>query len=70
VGDNFASRVGDLLWFGPLKGAQHVFFHTPLVYSFVFGSFVYHDFIWYPLKGRDVWKDYLKTPWGELFQEY
>jgi uncharacterized protein (DUF362 family) len=70
VGDNFASRVGDFLWFGPLRGAQRVFFHTPLVYSFVFGSFFYHDFLWYPLKGREVWKDYLKTPWGELFREY
>jgi len=70
VGDNFASTIGDLLWFGPLKGAQRVFFHTPLVYSFVFGSFFYHDFVWYPLKGRDVWKEYLGTPWGKLFQEY
>ena len=38
VGDNFASRVGDVLWFGPLKGLQKLFFHTPLVYVFVAGS--------------------------------
>jgi uncharacterized protein (DUF362 family) len=70
VGDNFASRVGDLLWFGPFKGAQKVFFHTPLVYSFVFGSFFYHDFVWYPLRGKKWWKEYLKTPWGKLFEAY
>jgi uncharacterized protein (DUF362 family) len=70
VGDNFASMVGDMLWFGPLKGAQKVFFHTPLVYSFVFGSFFYHDFVWYPARGRRIWKEYLETPWGKLFEQY
>jgi uncharacterized protein (DUF362 family) len=70
VGDNFASRIGDLLWFGPFKGAQKLFFHTPLVYSFVFGSFFYHDFVWYPTRGKRWWREYLKTPWGKLFETY
>src|SRR3954451_13634915 len=31
VGDNLASHFGDFLWFGPLKKAQKLFFHTPLI---------------------------------------
>jgi hypothetical protein len=29
VGDDLASRVGDTLWFGPLKSVHHFFTHTP-----------------------------------------
>ena len=43
VGDNMASRVGDLIWFGPLRRFQKLFFHTPLVYLFIMGSYLYHD---------------------------
>jgi uncharacterized protein (DUF362 family) len=71
VGDNLASSVGDLLWFGPLKWLQSLLFHTPLVYIFVFGSFFYHDQIWYPLKGRKVLQEWLEnTKWGRLFETY
>ena len=71
VGDNAASRVGDLLWFGPLKRLQKLFFHTPLVYLFVMGSFLYHDYIWWPLKGRPRQQRFRETsPWGKLFDEY
>ncbi len=52
VGDNLASRAGDLLWFGPLKWAQKLFFHTPLVNLFVAASDTYHDKIWWPLHGK------------------
>jgi hypothetical protein len=48
VGDNGASRVGDVMWFGPLKRFQKLFFHTPLVNLFVMGSEAYHD--WWPLR--------------------
>lgn len=71
VGDNLASRVGDVLWFGPLRRLQKLFFHTPLVYLFVFGSYFYHDFIWWPFVGKrraeKVWRE---DPWGKLFQKY
>lgn len=71
VGDNLASAVGDVLWFGPLKIFQKLFFRTPLVYAFVFGSFAYHDFFWWPVKGKKI-QDKLKknTKWGRLFHEY
>ena len=71
VGDNGASLVGDLLWFGPLKGLQKVFFHTPLVNVFIAGSEAYHDYYRWPLKDRKVfeaWKN--STHWGELFSKY
>ncbi len=71
VGDNMASRVGDVLWFGPLKRLQKLFFHTPLVYVFVTGSYVYHDFVWYPVLGRRRVREFLRTsPWGVLFARY
>ena len=70
VGDNAASVVGDMLWFGPLKRLQRLMFHTPLVYAFVAGSFVYHDYIWYPTEGKKRVNEWYKSPWGRLFQSY
>jgi uncharacterized protein (DUF362 family) len=71
VGDNLASRIGDLMWFGPLQRLQKLFFHTPLVYLFVFGSYVYHDYLWYPVFGRRRVTEFLRSsPWGALFSRY
>ncbi len=71
VGDNLASRAGDLLWFGPLKWAQKLFFHTPLVNLFVAASDTYHDKIWWPLHGEKIFRDWKKeNPWGRLFDSY
>lgn len=71
VGDNGASMVGDLMWFGPLKRFQKLFFHTPLVHLFVFGSEAYHDYYRWPLRDRrvfDAWR--ANTAWGQLFDRY
>jgi uncharacterized protein (DUF362 family) len=71
VGDNGASRVGDLVWFGPLKPMQKVLMRTPLVNLFILGSEVYHDYYRWPTRDRRVFESWLaNTPWGELFQEY
>ncbi len=71
VGDNLASRVGDVLWFGPLKRLQRLFFRTPLVYVFVAGSYLYHDYLWYPAFGKRRVREFIRTsPWGELFARY
>ena len=71
VGDNGASMVGDLMWFGPLKRFQKLFFHTPLVNVFVAGSEAYHDYYRWPLKDRKVFESWVQgTTWGKLFAEY
>jgi hypothetical protein len=71
VGDNFASRVGDVMWFGALKPLQKLFFHTPLVNVFVLGSEVYHDYIRWPTRDRKVFERWrAETNWGRLFADY
>lgn len=71
VGDNGASLVGDILWYGPLKGIQNLFFRTPLVNVFILGSEAYHDYYRWPLKDRRVFEHWKKeTQWGQLFQKY
>lgn len=71
VGDNTASKIGDLCWFGSLKHLQHLFFHTPLVNIFIFGSFFYHDYVWWPCKGKKIQRDRVSTTkWGQLFEKY
>ncbi|MEC7985367.1 MAG: DUF362 domain-containing protein [Myxococcota bacterium] len=71
VGDNAASKVGDLFWFGPFKPLAKLMFQTPMVNAFIMGSFFYHDYVWYPTKGKKVVQKWLdETEWGKLFQEY
>lgn len=71
VGDNMASKVGDTLWFGPLKSFQKIFVRSPLVYLFIFGSFAYHDYLWWPLKGKKIQRERVGgTKWGKLFESY
>jgi uncharacterized protein (DUF362 family) len=71
VGDNGASRVGDLLWFGPLRGIQNFFFRTPLVNVFILGSEAYHDFYRWPARDRRVFERWRReTGWGRLFDAY
>src|SRR6476660_5417079 len=71
VGDNGASMVGDVMWFGPLKRFQKLFFHTPLVNLFVMGSEAYHDYHRWPLRDRRVFEQWREqTAWGRLFDHY
>ncbi|MDX2051519.1 MAG: DUF362 domain-containing protein [Polyangiaceae bacterium] len=71
VGDNAASTVGDVMWFGPLKKFQKLFFHTPLVNIFVMGSEAYHDYYRWPRKDRLTFEKWCEeTHWGKLFTAY
>jgi uncharacterized protein (DUF362 family) len=71
VGDNGASMVGDVMWFGPLKRFQNLFFRTPLVHLFVLGSEAYHDYYRWPLRDRRVFENWRTTThWGQLFERY
>ncbi len=72
VGKNLV-RIGggDLIWFGPLKRFQKLFFHTPLVNGFILASDVYHDFYRWPLVDRRVFERWCETTdWGQLFLRY
>ena len=71
MGDNGASVVGDLLWFSPLKRFQKLFFRTPLVNLFIFGSEAYHDLYRWPLRDRKTFESWAReTEWGRLFERY
>jgi uncharacterized protein (DUF362 family) len=71
VGDNGASKVGDFMWFGPMKKFQKLFFHTPLVNAFIFGSEAYHDYYRWPMKDKKTFETWQReTAWGRLFQAY
>jgi uncharacterized protein (DUF362 family) len=71
VGDNGASRVGDFVWFGPLKPMQNLLMRTPLVNLFILGSEVYHDYYRWPARDRKVFESWLaNTSWGSMFQDY
>src|SRR5438270_5272277 len=71
VGDNGASRVGDIVWFGPLKPVQNVLVRNPLVNQFILRSEVYHDYYRWPARDRKVFVGWLaNTQWGSLFQQY
>ncbi len=71
VGNNTASAVGKFIWFGPLRPLEKLFFRTPLVYVFVFGSFFYHDFIYWPLRARHQMQAFKQaSKWGRLFDHY
>lgn len=71
VGDNAASRVGHVMWFGPLRPLQKVFFHTPLVHAFAAASEIYHDYYRWPWKDARVFAEWKRTTsWGQLFESY
>ncbi len=71
VGDNGASKVGDFMWFGPMKKFQKLFFHTPLVNVFIFGSEAYHDYYRWPMKDKKTFETWQQeTAWGRLFSAY
>jgi hypothetical protein len=71
VGDNGASVIGDLMWVGPMKKFQKLFFHTPLVNAFIAGSEAYHDYYRWPLKDKRTFENWKReTSWGKLFAAY
>ncbi|MDP6963332.1 MAG: DUF362 domain-containing protein [Planctomycetota bacterium] len=71
VKNNFASSVGNSMWFGPLRYIQDLFFKTPLVNLFIKGSSVYHDDYWWEKHGKERMQHIAETSqWGKLFSEY
>jgi len=55
---------------GFLRFLEKPLLHSPLVVWAPFASNLYHDFFWYPIIGKRRIRKFMKTEWGELFQEY
>ena len=55
---------------GALSFLEPILFHTVLFKLPILASGVYHDYIWYPFKGKRYIKEFMNTEWGELFEGY
>ncbi|MFH1722879.1 MAG: DUF362 domain-containing protein [Candidatus Altiarchaeota archaeon] len=55
---------------GALKFLEPILFHTPLFKLCILCSAGYHDYVWYPLVGKRIIKEFNETKWGKLFQKY
>lgn len=60
----------DQLFRRHLKFVEPLLFHTPLFKMCVFGSAFYHDTIWYTTTGKKRIKEFMKSDWGKLWQQY
>lgn len=71
VGDTFASKGQKAIYHGKLHRFEHFLLRTPIVpWSFA-ASNVYHNWYWFPFKGKKRVNDVLQnTQWGRLFQSY
>lgn len=55
---------------GVLQPLERLLLHSPLVMWAPFASNVYHDLLWYPLVGRKYIREFRRTPWGKLWENY
>ncbi|HEX9750546.1 MAG TPA: DUF362 domain-containing protein [candidate division Zixibacteria bacterium] len=55
---------------GPLRFLEKVALHSPLVVWAPFASNVYHDWMWYPTIGQKLIRQFRKTEWGALWDDY
>ena len=55
---------------GALSFLEPLIFHSPLFTFCIWGSAIFHDYVWYPVEGRRRIREFNKTAWGKLFQEY
>jgi len=55
---------------GPLCFLEKIILHSPLVVGAPIASNIYHDWLWYPIRGKRIVRDFMGTEWGKLFQTY
>ena len=59
------------IYHGRLHRFEHFLLRTPLVPWSFLASNAYHNWYWYPFKGKKRVKDVLQnTQWGRLFESY
>lgn len=59
-----------MLRVGFFRFLEKILLKSPLVVWAPLASNVYHDYIWYPTIGRKRIRGFLKTEWGQLWQDY
>ena len=55
---------------GSLRALEKPLLHSPLMAWAPLASNLYHDVLWYPTIGRKRIREFLRTPWGELWKAY
>jgi len=76
VNFHFKTRKSLVIWgdqmlrIGALRFLEKLLLHSPLVVWAPFASNVYHDFFWYPTVGAKRIREFSRTPWGKLFDDY
>lgn len=69
-GQTFASQGQHAIYHGIFKPLENLLLRTPLVVWAYVASWAYHDWYWYPLVGRKRVAEFMKTPWGKMFDRY
>ncbi len=76
VNFHFRTRKSLVIWgdqmlrLGALRFLEKVLLHSPLVVWAPFASNVYHDYFWYPTIGAKRIREFSRTSWGKLFEDY
>ncbi len=68
--NTFASRGQKLIYWGPLKPLENLLLRSAIAPWAFFASNLYHNSYWLRFIGKRRIKEAMKTPWGNLFQEY
>ncbi|HET6453346.1 MAG TPA: DUF362 domain-containing protein [Armatimonadota bacterium] len=55
---------------GCLRPLDGILLHSPLVFWAPMASNIYHDWYWYPTKGKRIIRKFMQTEWGKLFNRY
>ncbi len=55
---------------GWLRPLERLLLHSPLVVWAPLASTIYHDWYWYPTKGKRIIRGFLDTEWGKLWMKY
>ncbi len=73
VNFHFTTKKSPVVFFDQLfrhSFIEPLLFRTWFFNFCILGSAVYHDKLWYPVKGRKFVNDFKKTEWGKMWEEY
>ncbi len=70
---NFSTKRSPVIFFDQLTRKSFIeplLFRTWFFNFCILGSAIYHDKLWYPLKGKKYIKEFMKTEWGKMWKKY